>query len=159
MTLKPRKRKNWLSGKKAEEDKMKLKKLVLQNIGAFLNRNEINFECNLPIILIGGLNGRGKTTILESVLVALYGKRSGNLIGNHQKFEEYLYKISNKNGESVECFIELSFQVNADKELWVSALSEITESISFTSKKSGWSGFTGANCSIFGPSINATLSL
>lgn len=118
MTLKPRKRKNWLSGKKAEEDKMKLKKLVLQNIGAFLNRNEINFECNLPIILIGGLNGRGKTTILESVLVALYGKRSGNLIGNHQKFEEYLYKISNKNGESVECFIELSFQVNADKELW-----------------------------------------
>ncbi len=97
---------------------MKLKKLVLQNIGAFLNRNEIDFECDSPIILIGGFNGRGKTTILESVLVALYGKRSGNLIGNRQKFEDYLYKISNKNGESVECFIELSFQIHVDKELW-----------------------------------------
>lgn len=97
---------------------MKLKKLVLQNIGAFLNRNEISFECNKPIVLIGGLNGRGKTTILESVLVGLYGKRAGNLIDNHQKFEDYLYKISNKHGESVECFIELSFQIDADKESW-----------------------------------------
>lgn len=97
---------------------MKLKKLVLQNIGAFANRNEIDFVCDKPIILIGGMNGRGKTTILEAVLLALYGKRSGSLIGNYQKFESYLQKLSNKSGNDNECFVELEFQVNLDKKTW-----------------------------------------
>ena len=43
--------------------------------------------------------------------------------------------------------------------LWVSALSEITVLIFFISKKSGLSWVAGANCSISGPSLNATLSL
>ena len=94
---------------------MKLKKLILENIGAFVNKNDFDFECDKPIILIGGMNGRGKTTVLESVLLALYGKRSGNLIGNHQKFEDYLRKISNANGDSTLCSVELVFCVNMDK--------------------------------------------
>ena len=61
---------------------MKLKKLVLQNIGVFVDRNEVNLDCDKPIILIGGMNGRGKTTILEAVLFALYGQYVGNLLGN-----------------------------------------------------------------------------
>lgn len=95
---------------------MRLKKLVLENIGAFVNKNIFDFECDKPIVLIGGMNGRGKTTVLESVLLALYGKRSGNLIGNHQKFEDYLRKISNAMGSKKVCSVELSFYINVDKE-------------------------------------------
>lgn len=95
---------------------MRLRKLTLQNIGAFVNRNEIGFDCDHPIILIGGMNGRGKTTILESVLLALYGRRAGDLIGNSQKFEDYLQKISNVNGVDSECSVELEFQGNLQQE-------------------------------------------
>ncbi|KMZ53076.1 DNA sulfur modification protein DndD [Dorea sp. D27] len=94
---------------------MKLKKLMLENIGAFVNKNELDFECDKPIILIGGMNGRGKTTVLEAVLLALYGKRSGNLIGSHQKFDGYLRKISNTKGNRDKCVVELSFYVKLDK--------------------------------------------
>lgn len=95
---------------------MRLKRLILENIGVFVNKNEFDFESTKPIVLIGGMNGRGKTTILESVLLALYGKRSGNLIGNHQKFEKYLEKISNLNGEEKLCLVELEFQVSESQE-------------------------------------------
>lgn len=88
---------------------------MLENIGAFANNNELDFECDKPIVLIGGMNGRGKTTVLESVLLALYGKRSVNLIGSYQRFDDYLRKISNTTGNRAECAVELSFSVNLEK--------------------------------------------
>ena len=55
---------------------MKIKKVILQNIGVYVNRNEFDLQADKPIILIGGMNGRGKTTFLESILFALYGRLS-----------------------------------------------------------------------------------
>ena len=42
---------------------MKIDKVILQNIGVYVNRNEFNLQTERPIILIGGMNGRGKTTL------------------------------------------------------------------------------------------------
>ena len=90
---------------------MKIGKLVLQNIGVYRNRNEFDLQTDKPIILIGGMNGRGKTTFLEAVLLALYGRHAGELFESRQRFEEYLRRISNRSGETSQCFAELHFNV------------------------------------------------
>ena len=55
---------------------MIIKKLVLHNFGVYASTNVFEFKGNKPIVLIGGMNGRGKTTFLEAVLLALYGSNS-----------------------------------------------------------------------------------
>lgn len=87
---------------------MKIEKVILQNIGVYVNKNEFDLRANKPIILIGGMNGRGKTTFLEAILFALYGRRS---IGTSQNLEAYLRKISNVTGICTECYIEMHFSV------------------------------------------------
>ena len=44
-------------------------------------------------MLVGGLNGAGKTTILEAIMVALYGK---TYLGRRATKKEYLEFISGK---------------------------------------------------------------
>lgn len=87
---------------------MKIEKVVLQNIGVYVNKNEFDLQSDKPIILIGGLNGRGKTTFLEAILFALYGRRA---IDTSQNLEDYLRKISNITGDCKDCYIELHFSV------------------------------------------------
>ena len=87
---------------------MLLQKLVLENYGAYQNKNEFDLTCtpNKPVILIGGLNGSGKTTILESIMVCLYGKKH---LGNVTKTQYhdflrskiYRYERSSKRKTSV----------------------------------------------------------
>ena len=43
---------------------MIIKRLVLHNFGVYAGTNAFEFHANKPIVLIGGLNGRGKTTFL-----------------------------------------------------------------------------------------------
>ncbi|MFB9324406.1 DNA sulfur modification protein DndD [Paenibacillus aurantiacus] len=56
---------------------MKINRLQLENIGAFWGRG-YNFDLRTPgksknVVLFGGKNGSGKTTILEAIRLALYG--------------------------------------------------------------------------------------
>jgi DNA sulfur modification protein DndD len=61
---------------------MLLKSLTLENIRIFKGMNTIDFtpvhnsKEQKPIILIGGKNGAGKTTMFESILLCLYGQNS-----------------------------------------------------------------------------------
>lgn len=87
---------------------MKIDKVILQNIGVYVNRNEFDLHTDKPIVLIGGMNGRGKTTLLDAIMFALYGKRA---IGSGQALEAYLRKISNVSGEEDCCFVEMHFSV------------------------------------------------
>ncbi len=71
---------------------MILERLVLHNVGTFAGRHVIDLappsEAK-PIILIGGLNGAGKTTILESIQLALYGSlahTSGRRTGSYERY-------------------------------------------------------------------------
>lgn len=92
---------------------MKIDKVILQNIGVYVNRNEFNLQTERPIILIGGMNGRGKTTLLDSIMFALYGRRG---VENGLLLETYLRKIGNVSGEYPEAMIEMQFRVQEQEE-------------------------------------------
>src|SRR5437868_5203016 len=61
---------------------MLLRRLVLENYGLFGGRHQfdlaprVKYGQHRPIILFGGKNGAGKTTILEAIRLALYGRIS-----------------------------------------------------------------------------------
>jgi DNA sulfur modification protein DndD len=53
---------------------MLIKKIKVRNFKTYLNLDlDISVEPDAPIILIGGANGGGKTTLFESIYGALYG--------------------------------------------------------------------------------------
>ena len=43
---------------------MIIKRLTLYNFGIYAGENTFSFTGEKPVVLIGGLNGRGKTTFL-----------------------------------------------------------------------------------------------
>ena len=57
-------------------------RLALNNFGLFCGEQtfsltpRVRYRKRRPVILIGGKNGTGKTTILEAVRLCLYGARS-----------------------------------------------------------------------------------
>lgn len=81
---------------------MKINRLSLLNFGVFSGQNVLDLNSEKPIILIGGMNGRGKTTILEAVLFALYGRRSFAFEESGLTFPKYLkQRINTTDGNTV----------------------------------------------------------
>ncbi len=91
---------------------MIIRRLILHNFGVYAGDNQFIFEKNKPIVLIGGMNGRGKTTFLEAVLVALYGANSFAFIeSKYKSYPQYLRSFVNKSAADQKCSVELEFEV------------------------------------------------
>ena len=94
---------------------MIIKKLVLYNFGVYASRNEFVFNDDKPVVLIGGMNGRGKTTFLESVLLALYGSNSFAVSeSKYRQYGAYLKAHTNITDGSNESYVQLEFELNED---------------------------------------------
>ncbi len=92
---------------------MIIKKLQLHNFGVYAGDNEFAFEGNKPIVLIGGMNGRGKTTFLEAVLLALYGQNSFAYSESaHKSYSGYLRSFVNRGASDDTCSVTLEFETN-----------------------------------------------
>lgn len=92
---------------------MKITVLNLHNFGVYAGDNTFAFKGNKPIVLIGGMNGRGKTTFLEAVLLALYGSNSVAFSESRKRsYSQYLRSFVNKGALDKKCSVELQFEIN-----------------------------------------------
>src|ERR1700733_10322467 len=71
---------------------MILDSIQLKNFGVYAGsqRLELSPGPDRPIILIGGLNGGGKTTILDAIQLCLYGSRAQISNRGKRQYKEYL---------------------------------------------------------------------
>src|SRR5689334_3452226 len=86
---------------------MLLERLTLCDFGVFRGRHVFElvpgkkYGRNCPIVLFGGLNGSGKTTILTSVRLALYGRASLGSAMSQREYSEFLSKSIHRDAESI----------------------------------------------------------
>lgn len=99
---------------------MRIKRLIMHNFGVYAGTNSLEFKGNKPVVLIGGMNGRGKTTILEAVLLGLYGSNSfAYTEGKFNTYGQYLKSFVNKADGSLESFVEIEFSMDdSDSEVY-----------------------------------------
>lgn len=92
---------------------MIINRLILHNFGVYAGTNEFVFTHKSPIVLIGGMNGRGKTTFLEAILLSLYGANSiAYKESKYNSYNQYLRSYVNKNHWSQCSFLEIDFSLN-----------------------------------------------
>lgn len=94
---------------------MLITKLTLHNFGVYAGTNTFEFNNRKPVVLIGGMNGRGKTTFLEAVLLALYGANSfAYSESKYATYGQYLRAYTNQADGSLESYVELEFKLEND---------------------------------------------
>jgi DNA sulfur modification protein DndD len=90
--------------------------LVLHNFGPYLGHHVINlrpdtYENSRPIILLGGMNGGGKTTLMDAIRLALYGSRAQCSNRGNLSYGEFLTQTVNNQASPAESArIELAFE-------------------------------------------------
>ena len=85
--------------------------LLINNFGVYSGKQ--NFDLSTkekkPVILIGALNGSGKTTFLQAIDFVLYGKFSNFFYSQKLSYENFLKKNINKNNYDEGAQVELVF--------------------------------------------------
>ncbi|MHC5670581.1 DNA sulfur modification protein DndD [Nostoc sp.] len=91
--------------------------LVLQNFGPYSGKQVINLnpktdeENSRPIILLGGMNGGGKTTLMDAIRLALYGPRAQCSTRGNLSYGDFLNQcVNNKVDAVADTRIELLFE-------------------------------------------------
>lgn len=90
--------------------------LILQNFGPYYGRQVINLSPenngNLqPIILLGGMNGGGKTTLMDAIRLAFYGQRAQCSTRGNLSYGDFLSQCVNRQAKATEeAAIELAFE-------------------------------------------------
>lgn len=97
---------------------MILNELILHNVGTFAGRHVIDLtppSADKPIVLVGGLNGAGKTTFLESIQLALYGSLAHGTGRRAGGYENYLRGLIHRGVPASEgAAIELTFTAHQE---------------------------------------------
>ena len=87
-------------------------KVELQNFGIYKGTHEMCLSDkvgNRNITLVGGLNGRGKTTFHDAILIALYGKQALKYIQEKARsYDKLLLDHINKHAKNEETYVAVS---------------------------------------------------
>ena len=86
---------------------MQLHSLTLRNVGVYRAAQTIQFSKleSKPITLIGGRNGTGKTSLLDSIPLVLYGNRARRIL-NGVSYPEYLFGLVHHGERSASITLE-----------------------------------------------------
>lgn len=91
--------------------------LVLQNFGPYAGKQVINLDTRIdennirPIILLGGMNGGGKTTLMDAIRLALYGGRAQCSTRGNLSYGDFLTQCVNHKADPInKTRIELVFE-------------------------------------------------
>lgn len=128
----------------------------MTNFGVYAGTNSFEFSHRQPIVLIGGMNGRGKTTFLEAILLSLYGANSAAYKeSTYKTYGRYLRSYVNKSNQDLPTSVELEFVMNesSNSEFLVhrewDALSKKTEEKITVWENGNYSDFLTKNWAMF----------
>lgn len=87
--------------------------LTLSNFGPFKGRHTLELgglgSHEPPLTIIGALNGSGKTSILDSIRLALYGSRAELSNRGKLSYSDYLKSCINRHASDRVTSVELEF--------------------------------------------------
>lgn len=103
---------------------MHFSNIELYNYGIYKGKHCIALQDHIGqknITLIGGMNGRGKTTILDSIFLCLYGRKSVEYItGKKEAYNLFLKDRINKSASIPNAYINLVIELDDDKNTTIS---------------------------------------
>lgn len=91
---------------------MILDDITLTNFGLYAGRQSIALTPPLgkPITLFGGLNGGGKTTLLDAIQLCLFGPRAKTSGRGKLRYSEYLSRCIHDKAESQTASVQINFR-------------------------------------------------
>src|SRR5689334_2097866 len=106
---------------------MILQQLTLCNFGLYSGQNVLDLSPGkrknrpAPIILFGGVNGGGKTTILDAIQLVLYGNRARCSKRGEKPYEDFLresihHGVDTSDGAAIE--LAFRFAAEGDEHLY-----------------------------------------
>lgn len=101
---------------------MKINKIVLYNFNSYEGLNEFDFtsDAKKNIILIGGKNGAGKTSLFTAIKIALYGPLSFGYVGVNPKYIAKIKDCINSKSfqkDVVESRVQISVSLMVEREV------------------------------------------
>ena len=96
---------------------MILDEIVVHDFGLFADRQKICLtppSREKPIILFGGLNGHGKTTLLDSLQLCLYGPFAQISNRGDLSYSDYLARCIHRSALTSEAAVEIAFRRTVD---------------------------------------------
>ncbi len=92
---------------------MIFEQVKLHNFGIYQGEHTVNLDVidhSKPVVLFGGLNGGGKTTFLDSLQLALYGKNAKCSNRGKLSYSDYLKQAINRYSKDKFASVALSFR-------------------------------------------------
>ncbi|MCC3454900.1 DNA sulfur modification protein DndD [Microcoleus sp. PH2017_08_TRC_O_A] len=102
---------------------MQFLELVLKNFGPYAGTQTINLRPEkdgnpCPVILFGGMNGGGKTTLMDAIRLALYGGRAQCSTRGNLSYSDFINQCVNRHTPPLEeTRVELTFEQVQDDQL------------------------------------------
>lgn len=93
---------------------MKLTRVTITNYGPYKGRNQFNLQTNedQPIVLLGGMNGAGKTSFFTAVQLCLHGQSAFGSRTSRNEYETHLqdYLHESNGSQATEASITVEFE-------------------------------------------------
>ena len=102
---------------------MKINKVKLYNFSSYEGNNEFDFEitdAGKNIVLIGGKNGAGKTSLFTAIKVALYGPLAYGYVGINSHYISKIKDLINSKAfqqEVVESEVQITLQLKIERDI------------------------------------------